>query len=339
MFPNHFAVAYKNDILIYDSQFNKQYEFRKMHVDFVWCLLQLRDGRIASGSNDGSIRIWNEDGTSIEWERCTNRKREGYPDGVLCLLQLQDGRIASGSDVILVWNFDGSFVEWKGHTGCITCLIQLQDGRIASGSGDQTIRIWNEDGSSIQWKGHASTVYCLLQLEDGRIASGSHDDTIRIWKRADASGDEDGSSIEWRYASSVRCLLQLHDGRIVLGLYDGTIHIWNLDGTSIELKCTGVVHDLLQLQDGRIASVSYKTIRIWNEDWRSTNSVWRLLQTLTWGSSSDRYSPIVCEECHCIVPIYTKEDLQKGRRLVYELLANYIIEDVKYIVYQYVKPL
>jgi hypothetical protein len=82
----------------------------------------------------------------------------------------------------------------------------------------------------------------LVQLQDGRIASGSDDNTIRIWKRADASGDVDGSST------------------------------------------------------------------------------------------------IVCEG-NCIILMYTKEDLQQGRQRLYSLLADYIVEDVKSIVYQYVKPI
>jgi WD40 repeat protein len=152
-------------------------------------------------------------------------------------------------------------------------LIQLHDGRIASGSSDKTIRIWNVDGTSIEWNGHTDWVYCLLQLQDGRIVSGSVDRTIRIWNM-------DGTSIEWKgHKGSARSLIQLQDGRIVSTSYDGTIRIWNDDGSST----------------------------------------------------------IVCKG-DSIIPIYTKEDLQQGRYLLYELLKDYIVEDVKSIVYQYVKP-
>jgi WD40 repeat protein len=121
----------------------------------------------------------------------------------------------------------------------------------------------------------------LIQLQDGRIASGSGDQTIRIWKRADASGDEDGTSIVWKgHTCSVLCLIQLKDGRIASGSHDNTIHIWNVDG----------------------------------------------------------HSSVVCQGNY-IIPIYTKQDIQQGRHALYELLADYIIEDVKSIVYQYVKPL
>jgi WD40 repeat protein len=157
-------------------------------------------------------------------------------------------------DTIRIWkradasgNEDGSFIEWKRHTGSIYSLVQLQDGRLASGSRDKTIRIWNVDGTSIEWKGHTDSVYCLFQLHDGRIASGSNRN-IRIWKRADASGDEDGTSIEWKG----------HTDSVMVG---------------------------------------------------------------------------------CFIPIYTEEDLQQGRHLLYELLKDYVIEDVKSIVYQYIKPL
>jgi WD40 repeat protein len=337
MFPNHFAVTCSRDIHIYDSQFNKQLEWEG--YSYVWRLLQLRDGRIASVSHDETIRIFNEDGSSIEWK--------GHTGSVYCLIQLQDGRIASASydNTIRIWNLDGSSIEWKKWKGWLYCLFQLQDGRIAWGH-NGTIRIWkradasgDEDGSSIKWKGHICSVLCLIQLRDGRIASGSRDKIIRIWNL-------DGTSIKWEgHTDSVCCLLELQDGRIASGSWDKTIRIWKRadasgdeDGTSIEWKGhRNTVYCLLQLEDGRIVSGSSDdTIRIWNLNYNYTSYSFSIFNNLLTMFSD--FGSVVCKG-NWIIPIYTKEDMQVGRSRLYELLANYVIEDVKSIVYQYVKPL
>ena len=73
------------------------------HTKFVTDVVELADSRIASASEDRTIRVWSlaEDGTA-----------DGKPDVL------------------------------SGHTDAVRCLVALQDGRLASGSRDKTVRIW-----------------------------------------------------------------------------------------------------------------------------------------------------------------------------------------------------
>jgi len=62
------------------------------HTSQVYCLAALDHGRLASGSQDTSIIIWNlADGKQLA-------KLEGHTESVNCLAALPDGRLASGSD-------------------------------------------------------------------------------------------------------------------------------------------------------------------------------------------------------------------------------------------------
>ena len=62
----------------------------KGHTNDVNCLAALAGGRLASGSDDKSIIIWNlADGAQLA-------KLEGHTDTVFALAALADGRLASG---------------------------------------------------------------------------------------------------------------------------------------------------------------------------------------------------------------------------------------------------
>lgn len=253
------------------------------HNDWVLCLTALPEfvddaislaGRLVSGSDDMTIRIW--DVTTR-----TSRVLKGHTRWVHSLAVLPDGCLVSGSDdrTIRMWNvMTGASRVLGRHDSCIYSLAVLPDGQLASGSADRTIRIWNVlTGISQVLKGHIDIIRCLVVLPDGRLASGSGDTTIRIWdiptgtflqtnlaKRCQHSGTPE---VLRGHTNTVRSLTVLSDGRLASGSADKTIRIWDITtGTSHVLeKQTGRVFSLAILPDGRLASGSGDTtIRIWS---------------------------------------------------------------------------
>ena len=111
-------------------------------------VLALEGGRLASGSDDGTIKIW---------------------------------ELASGACVATLAGHGGF-----GHLKAVWSLAVLDDGRLASGSWDQTIKIWDVGtGACVATlKGHEHWVSSLAVLEGGRLASGSDDRRIKIWDSA-----------------------------------------------------------------------------------------------------------------------------------------------------------
>ena len=155
------------------------------HTATIRCLEALSDGRIASGSDDGCIKVWNiEDGV------CTNTLT-GHNMSVTCLKVLPSAQIASGSWMeIKVWDINSGecVLTLIGcHNMWVTSLTVLPDLTLVSASGDTTISFWNiasEDINKIYTRtsyGHTDSVNCLLLLTNGRLASGSTDRTIKIW--------------------------------------------------------------------------------------------------------------------------------------------------------------
>jgi len=106
----------------------------------VYALAVLHDGRLASASEDATIRIWelNSESSSVF---------KGHEAGVRALTTLPDGRLASGSadSTIRLWNAESNsqILVFEGHRNWVNTLVILPDGRLASGSDDNTIRFWD----------------------------------------------------------------------------------------------------------------------------------------------------------------------------------------------------
>ncbi|KAL5531875.1 hypothetical protein ACEPAF_5438 [Sanghuangporus sanghuang] len=231
--------------------------------------------RIASGSGDCTIRVWDADSGQI-----VSGPFKGHTKRVNSVVFSSDGkRVASGSNdcTIRVWDVDGGVLALgplKGHTGQVRSVAFSPDGkRIASGSSDKTIRVWDADtGKAVSdpFEGHTDWVYTVVFSPNGKcIASGSDDKSIRVW---DA---ESGKVVAGPFKghSSVCSVDFSQDGtHIVSGSADRMIRVWDifnkrLLGRPIKGH-TDIVRSVMFSPDGkRIASGSDdSTICVWDAD-------------------------------------------------------------------------
>jgi WD40 repeat protein len=234
------------------------------HIRWVTALCVLPDGRLASGSDDNTIRLWDAT-TGVETARL-----HGHTDGVNALCLLSDGQLASCSDdrTIRLWDVKTceESIRFEGHSDNVKALCLLVDGRLVSGSSDNTIRVWdvNSGGESIRFEGHSAEVNALCLLRDGRLASASSDQTIRVWNVG--TGAEDARLEGHRDLVKTLCLLP--DGRLASGSRDTTIRLWDVSTGAETGRLDGHtarVASLCVLPEGRLASGSYDTtIRLWD---------------------------------------------------------------------------
>lgn len=119
-------------------------EVLKEHQDAVLCVTELVDDndpqniRVASGSQDGAIIIWNLD-------TGTRNKLTGHTGPVTSLLYMDNDKLISGShdQTLMVWNLKTMSCTNKleGHEAPITSLRKF----------DQEIRSSAEDGTVLRW--------------------------------------------------------------------------------------------------------------------------------------------------------------------------------------------
>ena len=100
----------------------------KGHKNNVISIIQLNDGRIASGSSDKTIKLWD-----LNTYQCT-QTLQGHENIVISIIQLNDCRIASGSGdkTIKVWELNTYQCTQTliGHEDYVFSIIQVNDGRI-----------------------------------------------------------------------------------------------------------------------------------------------------------------------------------------------------------------
>ena len=131
---------YKNGV-IQNLNSNKSQTLEK-HTNIVNQIILLKDGRIASSSDDKSILIYNKE---MDKDELTIK----LDDKVLNIMQSNDGYIfaslESGSISIIKLNTLNSYQliqSVKEHQESVNKIIQIKDGRFISCSNDKTIKIW-----------------------------------------------------------------------------------------------------------------------------------------------------------------------------------------------------
>jgi WD40 repeat protein len=199
------------------------------HVDMVNSIAFSADGsRIASGSVDGTVGIWNV----VTGEK--ESELEGHTKCVKSLAFSPDGsRIVSGSidQTVRIWNITSGEQEalLEGHTDGVTSVAFSHKGHfIVSGSKDKTVRVWNTTTYKEEhWLPvHPSEVQSVsVSQNDKYVVSGS-DKIVRVWDIAtgELSCELTGPSNE------VKSVAVSSDSRHIAAASESELRIWDVDG-------------------------------------------------------------------------------------------------------------
>lgn len=253
---------------------------------------------IASGSDDNTVKIWEEGTRQRDKGRSDGRSlaHNGQVDA-LAFIKGKDSegsadnyRLVTGSSSgeIKLWNpLSGELVTTiAGQSGQITSLtVNAKGTDFASGSSDGTLKIWSvEDtaqqksqttlqGKAIAQLGSQINALAFHPKDSNILVSGDQAGTLQVWDIAQ------GKSILalTRKADRITSLSISPDGQYVAsGSYNKRIHIWNLETGTLIRTLSGhdsVVADVAFSPDNRVlASTSYdKSIKLW--DWAKSQEL------------------------------------------------------------------
>ncbi|WP_067514912.1 F-box/WD repeat-containing protein [Endozoicomonas ascidiicola] len=157
-----------------------------MHDDMVMCLVIHTDGRLASASVDGKIKVWKEEKKNV-W--ACSATFCGPCETIWRMTFLTDDILisTSGNDIIL-WDFNTHESEpleiLKGHKDRVMEMIKLTGSRFLSVSDDATARVWDlttDEKCIAVYEDHSDAIWDASVFPDGRVATPSRDGTVRVW--------------------------------------------------------------------------------------------------------------------------------------------------------------
>jgi WD40 repeat protein len=222
---------------------------------------------LASGSADGTVTLWNLDGTvkeTFNGHRGSVKSVSFSPKGDILATASADGDLT-------LWQLDGTEIEtFHGHGGGVQGIGFSKDGgRVVSGSSDKTIRIWQIDGISKKTiKGHADWVWGVAYSRNGKfLASVSADKTVRIW---DIKGNKKHRCEGHNHL--VRGIGFSPDSKMLAtGSADGTVKIWNVDNGTEMITFHGHESKVWSVRfspncDVIASSSNDRTIKLWRVD-------------------------------------------------------------------------
>ncbi len=190
------------------------------HEGGVTSVCVTEDGKIVSGSNDNTVRVWDMQGKELAICR-------GHEALVRSVCVTQDGKILSGSGdhTVRVWDMQGNqLAVCRGHQRSVCSVCVTKDDKIVSGSFDDTVRVWDMQGKELAiCRGHEGSVRSVCVTRNGSIVSGSADCTVRVWNM---QGKE--VAICRGHEDSVSSVCIRYDGKIVSRSPDKTVRVWDV---------------------------------------------------------------------------------------------------------------
>jgi WD40 repeat protein len=229
--------------------------------------------KIASASDDGTVRIWSLVSGASEVLRAEApvSALSFSPDAKLLAFGAADGSIR-----VYERPLNATYLLGR-HFGRIRDLAFSPSGALlASSSDDSTIRVWNTSSRrSRTLRGHDREVGSVAFSPDGSLlASASFDNTVRLWNLRTG-----GQKVLLRHDDRVKVVAFSPDGALLAsGGSDSVVRIANL--RTLEMRTllghTGSVNALRFSADGNtLASAGLdKSVRLWDmSELRSNRSV------------------------------------------------------------------
>ncbi|MFB2892327.1 WD40 repeat domain-containing protein [Aerosakkonemataceae cyanobacterium BLCC-F50] len=142
------------------------------------------DGKIASASEDGMIKVWSLQPGQVGRVLHNFTEHQGQISAIAFSPDGQTLVSSSMDKTIKIWDLKTNKLRYSLPVSASDVAIS-PDGTTLASTNLRNITLWNlSDGKQINnLPGHTGLVSSLVFNLDGKLVSGSRDSTIRIWQR------------------------------------------------------------------------------------------------------------------------------------------------------------
>ena len=197
------------------------------HHGYVWSVLALGPGRLASSSRDRTIRLWERAGDS--WICRDVLSGSASSMGSLALV---DDTLWSGSrdHTLCRWDLSTGQATVLHHgAGAVLCITKAKHCVLVA-TADGWLRVFAADGTQTESRQVSSTwLWSVAALAADRFVCGDEAGVMRILSKEDPR--QEIALCPGRGA--VHALHTLADGRLVAGFADGSITVYQSEGATL----------------------------------------------------------------------------------------------------------
>lgn len=260
---NRLILGGVEELQLFDGQTKAISEISKEHNGRINCLIKLSDGKIVSGGQDNTIKIWD-----IE-KKQTLFTLKGHSSIIWDIRELEGNKLISASDdnKAKIWDMNTKkevCTLFNSHRH-VSSIAVLKNNKIILSSGRQVI-LYNlntkEQESCLDIK---KGVWCLKTLSNGDVAAGLGNGALYIIKVTDELTIK--TIFCQGHKKTINSIIELDNHKIVTASDENDLILWdpNEPDTMFLIKGhTDLVTCLCFISGTRFASASRdKTLKIW----------------------------------------------------------------------------
>ncbi len=223
-------------------------------------------GKLASASEDATVKIWSQDSKLQH----TLLGHTGAVWDVNFSPDAQTIASASRDRTVKLWSQDGKLLKTLlGHEDVVLSVDWSPDGQMLASAGrDKSVRLWSRDGKPLfNLLGHSDVINWVSFSPSGQlIASASDDNTVIIWDK------NNGQPVKTLRGHSrpVYAVAWSNDGKILASAsLDSTVKFWSSDGEkfkSLDGNGESFMGFTFSPDSQAIATLSDDKVKLWSLD-------------------------------------------------------------------------